>query len=167
MTFQNKKKLFIEFLLDPREYVCYIYHSDTLFVALQERIMQKPKSGIKARGSRTGRPIMAILDLLGRRWALRVLWELHLNSPASFRALRNHCDEISPTVLNSRLRELREAGIIEHLYGRGYVITGQGMALGRIIEELNVWSSQWAAGIKPGRDRLRGKKSSPEETALK
>ena len=28
------------------------------------------------RGSRTGRPIMALLDLLGRRWSLRIIWEL-------------------------------------------------------------------------------------------
>ncbi len=117
--------------------------------------MSRLKPGIKVRGSRTGRPIMAILDLLGRRWALRILWELHLNPPASFRAIRKLCGEISPTVLNSRLRELRGAGIIELLHGKGYAITEEGMALGAIIEQLNTWSSQWAAGSKSGRRYLR------------
>ena len=54
---------------------------------------------------------MAALDLLGRRWALRVLWELR-SGPLTFRALQEACDGVSPTVLNARLAELREAGIL-------------------------------------------------------
>ena len=42
--------------------------------------MTRPIPGKPVRGSKTGRPIMALLDLLGRRWALRVLWELR-NGP--------------------------------------------------------------------------------------
>ena len=59
------------------------------------------------RGSRTGRPIMALLDLLGQRWTLRILWELR-DAPLTSRALRTACDEASPTVLQARLTELRE-----------------------------------------------------------
>ena len=55
---------------------------------------------------------MALLDLLGRRWSLRILWELREQSLTS-RALRAACDEASPTVLQARLTELREAGFIE------------------------------------------------------
>jgi DNA-binding HxlR family transcriptional regulator len=106
--------------------------------------MRTPKAGTKARGSQTGRPIMAILDLLGRRWALRILWELHQSSPNSFRALQKLCGDISPTILNSRLKELREAGIIGLRDGEGYFITGQGVALGRIITQLNTWAKGWA-----------------------
>ena len=106
--------------------------------------MPTPKAGTKVRGSQTGRPIMAILDLLGRRWALRILWELHQNGPNSFRALQELCGHISPTILNARLKELRQAGIVE-LQGReGYFITQQGIALGRIIEQLNRWAKGWA-----------------------
>ena len=61
------------------------------------------------RGSRTGRPIMALLDLLGRRWTLRIMWELREGSLTS-RALRKACDEASPTVMQTRLSELRAAG---------------------------------------------------------
>jgi DNA-binding HxlR family transcriptional regulator len=106
--------------------------------------MPTPKAGTKVRGSRTGHPIMAILDLLGRRWALRILWELHQSGPHSFRPLQKLCGDISPTVLNSRLKELREAGIVELRGREGYFITQQGIALGRIIEQLNRWAKDWA-----------------------
>jgi DNA-binding HxlR family transcriptional regulator len=105
--------------------------------------MPTPKAGTKVRGSRTGRPIMAILDLLGRRWALRILWELHQSGPHSFRTLQKLCGDISPAVLNSRLKELREAGIVDLQGGEGYFITQQGIALGKIIEQLNIWAKGW------------------------
>ena len=63
------------------------------------------------RGSRTGRPIMALLDLLGRRWTLRIVWELREGALTS-RALRAACDDASPTVVQQRLSELREAGLV-------------------------------------------------------
>ncbi len=74
--------------------------------------MSTPRPGRAVRGSRTGRPIMAALDLLGRRWTLRVLWELRDGSAATFRELRDRCDKMSTSVLNQRLAELREAGLI-------------------------------------------------------
>jgi len=106
--------------------------------------MPTPKPGTKVRGSQTGRPIMAILDLLGRRWALRILWELHQNGPNSFRSLQKLCGDISPTVLNARLKELRQAGIVELRNGEGYLITKEGAALSRNIYQLNVWAKRWA-----------------------
>jgi DNA-binding HxlR family transcriptional regulator len=106
--------------------------------------MPTPKAGTKVRGSQTRRPIMVILDLLGRRWALRILWELHQNCPHSFRTLQKLCGDISPTVLNSRLKELREAGIVDLREGEGYFITQRGIALGKIIEQLNIWAKGWA-----------------------
>jgi len=74
------------------------------------------------RGSRTGRPIMALLDLLGRRWTLRVVWELRDGALTS-RALRAACDDASPTVVQQRLSELREAGLVAMGDGGGYVLT--------------------------------------------
>src|SRR3977135_4139882 len=64
------------------------------------------------RGSTSGRPIMALLDLLGRRWSLRILWELR-DQPLTSRALRTACDDASPTVLQARLSDLREANLVE------------------------------------------------------
>src|SRR5258708_38877947 len=86
---------------------------------------QAASRGRNARGSRTGRPIMALLDLLGRRWSLRILWELR-DAPLTSRALRTACDEASPTVLQARLSELREAGFVELGEGGGDGVTRQG-----------------------------------------
>jgi DNA-binding HxlR family transcriptional regulator len=52
--------------------------------------MPTPAPGRPVRGSTSGEPIMALLDLLGRRWALRVIWELR-SEPLSFRELQERC----------------------------------------------------------------------------
>jgi DNA-binding HxlR family transcriptional regulator len=95
------------------------------------------------RGSRTGRPIMALLDLLGRRWSLRILWELREGSLTS-RALRTACDEASPTVMQTRLTELREAGLIELLPGDGYRLTGLGLELNETCYPLLRFAERWS-----------------------
>lgn len=104
--------------------------------------MAVPKPGMPVRGSRTGRPIMALLDLLGRRWVLRILWELR-ETPLTFRALREHCDEMSPTVLNQRLRELRDADIVVLEDPSGYALSKQGRQLLEALMPLQRWSEQW------------------------
>jgi len=85
---------------------------------------------------------MAALDLLGRRWALRVLWELRDGAPAHFRALRKRCDQMSTSVLNQRLAELREAGIVEQGPG-GYKLTTTGAELLRALAPLDAWAKRW------------------------
>ena len=94
------------------------------------------------RGSRTGRPIMALLDLLGRRWALRTLWELR-EEPLTSRALRTACDEASPTVLQARLTELREAGFVELGDGGGYALTALGRELCETFMPLHRFAERW------------------------
>lgn len=86
---------------------------------------------------------MAALDLLGRRWALRVLWELR-DGPLSFRELRARCDQMSTSVLNQRLAELRDAGLVES--DSGYRLTKMGMQLQDSLEPLDRWAKRWAAG---------------------
>ena len=82
--------------------------------------MAKPMPGRPVRGSETGRPIMAILDLLGRRWTLRIGWELR-DGPLPYRELQRRCGMPSPNILTTRLRESTEARLIEKssegLYG--------------------------------------------------
>jgi DNA-binding HxlR family transcriptional regulator len=85
---------------------------------------------------------MAALDLLGRRWALRVLWELR-GEAQSFRGLRERCGGLSPSVLNARLAELREAGLVAS-GDEGYRLTPLGHALGRALEPLKSWAERWA-----------------------
>ena len=98
--------------------------------------------GPVARGSRTGRPIMALLDLLGRRWSLRILWELREDALTS-RELRAACDDASPTVVQQRLSELREAGFIEKHEGGGYALTDLGRELQRTFLPLYHFAERW------------------------
>jgi len=86
---------------------------------------------------------MVLLDLLGRRWSLRVLWELRAE-PLSFRALQERCGDVSPSVLNVRLAELREAGLIATTE-QGYALTVQARALGELLMPLDAWAERWAA----------------------
>jgi DNA-binding HxlR family transcriptional regulator len=86
---------------------------------------------------------MALLDLLGRRWALRVIWELREGAP-SFRALQERCDGVSPTVLSTRLAELREAGVLAPQAGEGYRLTRDGAALLAALAPLDGWAKGWA-----------------------
>jgi DNA-binding HxlR family transcriptional regulator len=97
--------------------------------------MAKQAASGKVRGSRTGRPIMALLDLLGRRWTLRILWELR-EEPLTSRALRTACDEASPTVL-------REAGFVELGEGGGYGLTALGRELCETFMPLHRFAERW------------------------
>jgi DNA-binding HxlR family transcriptional regulator len=114
--------------------------------------MAIPRPGRKVRGSHTGSPINALFDLLGRRWALGVLWNLG-GGPRSFRDLQAVCGDISPSILNARLKDLREADVLERS-PEGYRLTARGRALRDIIVPLGQWSSVWSEEvfdfIKPG-----------------
>ncbi|MET0675291.1 MAG: helix-turn-helix domain-containing protein [Bradyrhizobium sp.] len=103
--------------------------------------MSKPAKSRGVRGSRTGRPIMALLDLLGRRWSLWILWELREHALNS-RALRAACDEASPTVLQARLDELREAGFLA-LGEAGYALTPLGRELCATFMPLYGFAERW------------------------
>jgi DNA-binding HxlR family transcriptional regulator len=104
--------------------------------------MTVPKPGRAVRGSSTGRPIMALLDLLGRRWMMRIIWELR-DTPLTFRELRERCDAMSPTVLNDRLHELRETHIIESAESGGYTLSQLGQSLLASMMPLLRWSDEW------------------------
>jgi len=103
--------------------------------------MPAPKPGRRVRGSATGRPIMALLDLLGRRMTLRILWELR-DRRLTFRALQEAADT-NPSVLNARLAELRSAHLIAH-GADGYALTPHGQSLLATILPLHAWADQWA-----------------------
>jgi DNA-binding HxlR family transcriptional regulator len=108
--------------------------------------MPKPASTLKkraVRGSKSGRPIMALLDLLGRRWSLRILWELR-EQPLTSRSLRAACDEASPTVLQARLSELREAGLVELIPASGYRLTAMGRELHQTFLPLHRFAERWS-----------------------
>ncbi len=114
-----------------------------------------PRPGRPVRGSATGRPLMAAMDLLGRRWTLRILWELR-DKPLGARALRNRCDQMSTSVLYERLDELTAAGLLARDQAGAYLLTDLGTALRPALESLDSWARRWSrnllgdtAGITP------------------
>ncbi|MGW0247228.1 winged helix-turn-helix transcriptional regulator [Nocardia goodfellowii] len=101
-----------------------------------------PHPGEPVRGSSTGRPIMALFDLIGRRWTLRVIWELdRAGQPLTFRELREACGDISSSVLTTRLRELVQARLVENT--TGYVLTPIGRKLVGSLEPVARWAEAW------------------------
>jgi DNA-binding HxlR family transcriptional regulator len=95
----------------------------------------------RVRGSRTGRPIMVLLDLLGRRWTLRIIWELR-EEPKRFRELQDLIGA-SPTIINTRLAELRAAKLVQLDEETGYRLTTLGEELLRLLLPLHMWSEKW------------------------
>jgi DNA-binding HxlR family transcriptional regulator len=115
-----------------------------------------PTPGKRVRGSRTGRPVMAFLDLIGRRWALRILWVLHAG-PARFRTLQDAC-AASPTVINQRLSELKAWGLVA-LDNEGYSLTPSAKELLVLLLPLDAWCERRArmVGSTAGKAAARGK----------
>ena len=99
----------------------------------------------RVRGSQTGRPIMRLLDLLGRRWTLRIVWELR-EEPKRFRDLQDRIGA-SPTIVNTRLAELREAKLVELDDAVGYRLTALGRELLQLFLPLHTWSEKWAKAL--------------------
>lgn len=92
---------------------------------------------------------MVVLDLLGRRTALRILWELR-GSPLTFRALQEAC-ETNARLLNTRLAELKASGLVEHGEG-GYRMTAEGRQLEAALQPLLGWAREWAKRDPDGLD---------------
>jgi DNA-binding HxlR family transcriptional regulator len=95
--------------------------------------------------------MLALLDLLGRRWALRILWELR-TEPASFQALQRRCDSMSTSVLSQRLAELRDAQLVDKDRSGDYVLTEHGVPLLSRLDGIDEWTQEWARTIR-GRSR--------------
>ena len=98
------------------------------------------------RGSSTGRPVMAALDLFGRRWTLRILWELR-DQALGFRPLQQRCDGMSSSVLQQRLTELQDARLVERDAEDGYRLTPLGKDACHELRGLHRWSERWAAEL--------------------
>ncbi|MFC4271643.1 transcriptional regulator [Sneathiella chungangensis] len=107
--------------------------------------MDQKKPGTRVRGSTTGRPVMVLFDVLGQRWTLRILWELR-HGRLNFRDLRGRCDDISPTVLNARLKTLRELGFVDHDTD-GYGYTALGADLAKKLATFDRWAENWAQSL--------------------
>lgn len=84
---------------------------------------------------------MVLFDLLSRRWAMGILWNL-AEKNRTFRDLQARCGSASPSVLNTRLKELRDVGLIEKATD-GYALTETGRELFAHLEPLGDWAMDW------------------------
>lgn len=100
------------------------------------------RPGTPVRGSTSGRPIMVLLDVLGQRWTLRLLWELR-EGPLPFRELQRRCEGVSPTLLSRRLKDLLGLQILERQEA-GYGLSRAGQELGEQLVGLDQWAKKWA-----------------------
>lgn len=98
---------------------------------------------------------MALFDLLGRRWAMGVLWTLCKDGPLTFRGLMEQCETVSPTVLNSRLKELQAARFIEKS-SKGYAPTQLGKTVYQSLVPLSGAAKAWAAAMNEDGDENDG-----------
>jgi len=93
---------------------------------------------------------MALFDLLGRSWALGVIWQL-ANGPLTFRQIQDRCEQMSPTILNRRVKELIASGFVEKA-DQGYQLTDIGAELFVLLKPLGAWSQQWADNLSARSD---------------
>ena len=106
----------------------------------------KPESRDGTRnGAKAG--INAAIELFHRRWTMRILWELR-GGPVTFRALQSACEDVSTSVLNVRLGELREARLVIHTPGEGYALTDWGEELLVAMRPLVQWAARWHRSAK-------------------
>ena len=89
----------------------------------------------------------AAIALFNRRWTMKILWELR-SKPMTFREIQAACSEVSSSVLNVRLSELREAQLIEHTQGEGYALTGWGQELLVAMKPVAIWAARWHRAIQ-------------------
>jgi DNA-binding HxlR family transcriptional regulator len=111
--------------------------------------MPIPKPGRPVRGSKSGKPMMALFDLLGRRWAMGIIWNLH-GAAMTFRALQAVCEAkggtISPSILNGRIKDLQEAKLLVRTT-EGYELTKLGSELFDLLEPLYPFALKWEKSL--------------------
>lgn len=103
--------------------------------------MTTPLPKKTVRGSSSGIAIMAAFDLLGQKWNMRILWELQ-DQALSFRNLQQRCNKMSPSVLNSRIKQLSTAKLVITT-DAGYQLTELGQSLMLTLNPLREWATEW------------------------
>ncbi len=88
---------------------------------------------------------MRLFDVLGRRWSLRILWELR-GEPLTFRGLQEACGDLSPSSLNQRLAELKKLSVVQSGES-GYQLTDEGRALAEQLLGLHQWAEKYLAEV--------------------
>jgi DNA-binding HxlR family transcriptional regulator len=87
--------------------------------------------------------VIQLFDLLESRYAMRVIWALSDGHPQTFRLLQDSVGGVTPNTLNTRLKELRAARLVDHS-GSGYRLTSQGTDLARRLVEVQQFAAKWS-----------------------
>ena len=103
-----------------------------------EPIETLPLPGKPVRGSQSGRPLMAALDLLGRRWTLRILWELR-RKPYKFRDLQTRCDNMSTSVLSARLKDMQAQQLVDSTTEAGWTFLNADLTINFFRAPVGDW----------------------------
>ena len=96
--------------------------------------------------SKENNAIGQLLELLESRYAIRVLWALKDGHAQTFRLLQDSVGNITPNTLNTRIKEMREAGLITH-GSDGYVVTASGADLLKRLGDLSAFATKWSANL--------------------
>lgn len=95
--------------------------------------------------SKENAAVSQLLALLESRYAMRVLWALRDGHAQTFRLLQDSVGSITPNTLNTRIKELREAGLLTH-GSDGYVVTAVGADLLKRLSDVQAFATKWLAG---------------------
>ena len=95
--------------------------------------------------SKENAAVYQLLSLLEARYAIRVLWALRDGHPQTFRLLQDSVGGITPNTLNTRIKELREAGLMTH-GSDGYTVTPPGADLLKRLSDLQAFAGKWVSG---------------------
>ena len=94
--------------------------------------------------SKENAAINQLFEKLECRYALRVLWALRDGHPQTFRLLQDSVGGITPNTLNTRIKELRECGLLEH-GPDGYTVTLTGQDLLKRLSDVQAFANRWVA----------------------
>ena len=94
--------------------------------------------------SKENAAINQLFEKLECRYALRVLWALRDGHPQTFRLLQDSVGGITPNTLNTRIKELRECGLLEH-GSDGYIVTLTGQDLLKRLSDVQAFANRWVA----------------------
>ncbi len=94
--------------------------------------------------SKENAAVSQLLSLLESRYAMRVLWALKDGHPQTFRLLQDSVGGITPNTLNTRIKELRQAGFLNH-GSDGYVVTSSGSDLLKRMADVSAFATKWVS----------------------
>ena len=94
-------------------------------------------------GAKDNAAVIQLFDLLESRYAMRVIWALSDGHPQTFRLLQDSVGGVTPNTLNTRLKELRAARLVDHT-GDGYRLTTQGTDLARRMSDVQQFAGKWS-----------------------